>query len=88
LLPQPAQIIDSQEVTLSWAKGRSFTIEVYAPATGGEKAPVQSVERHTIVVVEQDGFRRAFDLYAVAPTQEELASLVPSLQHILDTSAR
>jgi hypothetical protein len=89
LLPQPAQVIDSQEIALNWGSGRSFTVEVYAPAAaGGEaRAPVQSVERHAIVVIEMNGTRRAFDLYAVAPAQEELTALEPLLQHILDTSS-
>jgi hypothetical protein len=87
LLPQPAQVIDSQEMALSWGDGRLFTVEVYGPATGSEKAPVQAVEMHAIVVVEQNAIRRAFDLYAVAPAQEELAALAPLLLHILDTSA-
>jgi hypothetical protein len=89
MLPKGAQILDSEEVTLGWGNGRRFLLEVYAEdaqATGG-KAPVQAVELHTLVVVELDGARRAFDLYASAPTASELDALKPVLRHMLDTSA-
>jgi hypothetical protein len=87
LLPTLAQVLQSDPLDLSWGSGRLVTLEVYAPApAGGVKAAVQSVERHAIVVVEQNGIRRAFDLYAVAPTQEALEGLEPLLQHMLDSS--
>ncbi|MFN2230337.1 MAG: hypothetical protein ACK2VA_11255 [Anaerolineae bacterium] len=86
LLPAPAQVLQSDPLALSWGSGRLVTLEVYATAPVDGKAAVQSVERHALVVIEQNGARRAFDLYAVAPTQEALEGLDPLLQHMLDTS--
>jgi len=88
LLPTPSQVIHSEPVELGWASGRRFTVEVYAPATqgGDTRAPVQSVETHVIVVVSLEGTRRAFDFYAIGQTVEQLATLEPTLQHMLDTA--
>jgi hypothetical protein len=88
MLPQSAQILESREVTLSWGEGRSFTVEVYGPAAqgAGEKAPVQAFELHTLFEIERDDARRGVDLYASAPTFDELNVLVAVLQHMLDTS--
>jgi hypothetical protein len=93
LLPKHAQILDSKEVTLSWGSGRSFLLEVYEEAVQGadQKAPVQAIELHTLVFadradVDRGDARRAFDLYATAPTSDDLDALRPVLQHMLDTS--
>jgi hypothetical protein len=85
LLPHHAQIIDAQALALSCGEGRRFTVEVYAPAAQAddEQAPVASVQAHVIVTVQQGEVRRAFDLYAVAPAAEGLASLEPALAHLL-----
>lgn len=89
LLPDNAQILESEEVDLTWAMGRSFTLEVYAPATGGgdAKAPVASVEQHLIVVLEQEGGRRAYDFYAAATTAEQLDVVTPVYHHLLGSIA-
>jgi len=89
LLPTPSQVIHSEPVELGWVSGRSFTLEVYAPAVQSDdtRAPVQSVETHVIVVVSLGDTRRAFDFYASGQTAEQLAILEPSLQHMLGTSA-
>jgi hypothetical protein len=88
MLPESAQLLESREVMLNWGSGRSFTFEVYGPAAqgSGEKAPVQAVERHTLFMLERNGVRRAIDLYASAPTLDELNVLAPVLQHMLDSS--
>jgi hypothetical protein len=88
LLPNHAQVLASEQVTLSWGQGRRIVLEVYAPAAQGAdvKAPVESVQVHTLVVVDQDGARRGYDLYAVGGTAEELAGLEPLLTHVLETS--
>ncbi|MBN2393489.1 MAG: hypothetical protein JXR84_22340 [Anaerolineae bacterium] len=85
LLPDNAQILESEEVDLTWSTGRSFTLEVYAPAAegGDAKAPVAAVEQHLIVVMEQDGGRRAYDFYAVATTAEQLDVVMPVYHHLL-----
>jgi hypothetical protein len=86
LLPQPAQILDSEPVDLAWGSGRRFTVEVYGEAEqGAGRAPVQAVEAHVLVVVELDGVRRAFDIYATAPGVEELPGLDPILHRALDS---
>ena len=88
MLPHHSQIIHSEPVELDWASGRSFTVEVYAPAAQGDdtRAPVQSVEIHVLIVVSLGDTRRAFDFYASGQTAEQLAILEPSLQHMLETS--
>jgi hypothetical protein len=87
MLPTPSQVIHSEPIELGWASGRSFTVEVYAPAAQGDdtRAPVQSVETHVIVVISLKDTRRAFDFYASGQTTEQLAILEPSLQHMLET---
>jgi hypothetical protein len=88
LLPGPSQTLDSEAVTLNWGSGRHFLIEVYGEAARGadENAPVEAIELHVLVVVHQEHARRGFDLYASAPTVEDLDALNPVLQHMLDTS--
>lgn len=88
LLPGPAQVLDSEQVTLSWGQGRRVVLEVYGPAEQGRdaKAPVGSVETHVLIVVNEAGTRRGYDLYARGATAEELASLEPLLDHMLETS--
>jgi hypothetical protein len=84
LLPQPAQILDSEPVDLTWGSGRRFTVEVYGQAPGGdEQAPVQAVETHVLVVVELAGGRRAFDVYVEAPGAGQLGILEAVLQRTL-----
>jgi hypothetical protein len=88
LLPAPSQTLYSENVTLSWGQGRRFLLEVYAPdAQGGDtKAPVTSVEMHVLAIVDQEGTRRAFDMYVSGPSMEEMGALDPLLQRVLDTS--
>ena len=88
LLPSPSQIVQAEPIEPSWASGQLFTVEVYGPATQGSdaKAPVQSVEMHAIVVIDANGTRRAFDLYAAAPDAEQMAAQETVLRHLLDTS--
>ena len=88
LLPNHAQTLSSVPVELAWGQGRQFTVEVYAPAAQGSdaKAPVESVEIHTVVVLANQEARRAFDLYARAPTAGELEALRPALNHMLSFS--
>ncbi len=85
LLPQPAQILESEPVDLAWSNGRRFTLEVYERATeGGEaKAPVRAFETHVLLTIMDGDKRRAIDFYASAPTEAQLATLEPTLQHIL-----
>jgi hypothetical protein len=89
LLPDDAQIVDSEAVDLGWAKGRRFTLEVYGPAAEGDdaKAPVESVQTHVLVTVEQGEDRLGLDFHASAPNAERLQGLEPVLLHTLDTSA-
>lgn len=88
VLPNHAQVLASEQVTLSWGQGRRVVLEVYAPAAqgGDAKAPVESVQMHALIVVNQDGVRRGYDLYVVGGTAEELAGLEPLLTHVLETS--
>jgi hypothetical protein len=85
LLPQPAQILESEPVELAWSNGRRFTLEVYAqaPQESETKAPVLAVETHVLLTVGEGDARRAVDFYASAPTETQLATLEPTLQHML-----
>ena len=87
MLPTPSQVIHSEPVELGWVSGRSFTVEVYAPAAQGDdtQATVQSVETHVLIVVSLKDTRRAFDFYASGQTAAQLAILEPLLQHLLET---
>jgi hypothetical protein len=87
LLPQLAQILESERVDLEWAEGRSFTLEVYRPAVedGDTKAPVESVQEHVLVVLKRGEGLLGLDFYASAPDVEALSSLEPALRRMLDT---
>jgi hypothetical protein len=88
MLPAPSQILQAEAIDLAWGQARSFTLEVYGEATpGGGKAPVTAVETHILIVVDRDGARRAYDLYASGSTADELAALQPALKHMLDSAA-
>ena len=88
MLPSPSQVLSSEQVVLSWGQGRRVVLEVYVPAAqgGDAKAPVESVEIHVLVVVNQEGVRCGYDLYVRGATAEELAGLEPLLGRVLDTS--
>jgi hypothetical protein len=85
LLPQGAQILESEAVELPWAQGRSFTLEVYAAnaSDGDARAKVATVEQHLIVVVQRESGRRAYDVYAVADSPEQLADIMLVYHHLL-----
>jgi hypothetical protein len=85
LLPQGAQILKSEAVELTWVQGRSFTLEVYADdaSDGDGRAKVATVEQHLIVVVERESGRRAYDVYAVAESPEQLADIMPVYHHLI-----
>ena len=88
MLPSPSQVLSSEQVVLSWGQGRCVVLEVYVPAAqgGDAKAPVESVEIHVLVVVNQEGVRRGYGLYVRGDTAEELAGLEPLLGRVLETS--
>jgi len=46
---------------------------------------VASVEAHVLAAVEEDGGRRAIDVYAAAPSALELTMLDAILQHAMKT---
>jgi hypothetical protein len=88
LLPQPAQVLETEAVELPWGSGRRFTVEVYGEAVeGAGQAPVQTVETHVLVVIEQNGVRRAIDVYAAAPSAGQLAEIEDVLQRALSSVA-
>jgi hypothetical protein len=89
LLPGPAQVLNSEPVDLAWGSGRRVTLEVYGPqaGAGGTKAPVESVETHVLIVLQEGGSRRAYDLYAAGRSAQELQAIEPMLQHLLDSAS-
>lgn len=78
MLPASAVVLSSQPVTAAWGDGRWFTVTVYG--TGNQ---IQTVEAHILFVLEQDGARRALDLYAVAPDEVQLAAQQAILQRMM-----
>jgi len=60
-------------------------LEVYAPAAqgGDAKAPVELVQMHALIVVNQDGVCRGYDLALI---KRAVAGLEPLLTHVLETS--
>jgi hypothetical protein len=88
LLPNDAQILYSEEAMLSWGQGRRFLLEVYAPAaqSGDEKAPVESVEIHVLAKVQHGEMYRVFDLYVRGAGMEDMGTLDPLLQRVLESS--
>jgi hypothetical protein len=90
LLPNHAQILDSEPIHLSWGEGRRFLLERYGPAAESEgeerKAPVEAVELHIVSIIEQRDDSLALNLYASAPTMEDLAQIEPLFQHVWGTA--
>jgi len=88
LLPSPSQVLASEPIDLSWGSGRRVTLEVYAPGAedSDSQAPVQSVQTHVLIVVQEGASRRAYDLVAAAGSLEELTAIEPIFQHLLDTA--
>ncbi|MFP4343458.1 MAG: hypothetical protein ACLFU8_02085 [Anaerolineales bacterium] len=84
ILPNHALVLEGEEVDLGWSEGRAYLLEIYAPAAegGDTQAPVESVERHILVVTEVAGEEYIFDFYAGAPTAEGLARLEGRLLHL------
>lgn len=78
MLPASAVVLSSQTVTAAWGDGRWFTVAVYG--TGDQ---IQTVEAHILFVLDQDGARRALDLYAVAPDEAQLAAQQAILQRMM-----
>jgi hypothetical protein len=86
LLPQPGQILESVPLELPWSSARRFVIEVYGEAgAGAEQAPVTSVEAHVLAIIETGGERTAVDVYAAAPSAQELTILAAILQRATKT---
>ncbi len=91
MLPQNAVGLSAKSLSLSWARGRRHTVEVYAtpaPAQSGEtKAEIIAVETHCLLTVMQGASRVVYDLFASAPDAEQLAALEPVLTRMLESSA-
>lgn len=88
LLPQPAQILDSQPVESSLGTGRSFVLEVYGLTDEGddEQGDVISVERHVLISVMVGDRRIAYDIYGAAASPEELSGLDAVVSHMVQTA--
>jgi len=88
LLPENAQVLDSEAVQIPLGTGRQFKLEVYGATPQGEdaKADVASVEMHILVVVTTDDQRTGYDFYASAPTAEGLDAVLPVLSHMVETA--
>jgi hypothetical protein len=85
LLPGGGLVVASAPIALEWGSGRQYMVSDYGVAVPGEGAgtPPLSVEVHAIVTVVDGETRWAYDLHAVAPSEEELAALKPVLDRML-----
>lgn len=83
LLPQPAVVQGAEPLDTSWGRGRLYTVAVYDPDGQGL---VRAVEDHALIVLTQDGTRRAVDMYVTAASDAELAALRPVLLHMVESS--
>jgi hypothetical protein len=86
LLPIDGVVVASAPIALDWSSGRQYMVSDYGAdvPNEGASAPPLSVEIHAIVPVVDGETRWAYDLHAVAPSEEELAVLKP----VLDTMLR
>jgi hypothetical protein len=87
LLPVGGHIAESTPIVLDWGSGRQYLVKHYGPGVAGAGAgvPASSVELHTIIVVADGQTQWAYDLHAVAPTEEELAAEKPILDTMLES---
>jgi hypothetical protein len=85
LLPQLAVVQGAEPLETAWGSGRLYTVAVYDASGQGL---IQAVEEHAIIVVARGGTRRAYDLYASAPSDANLATLRPTLVHMVESSAK
>jgi hypothetical protein len=79
LLPSRSLIVASTPIALDWGSGRQYLVKEYGGAGvgSGARAPTLSVEIHTILTLTDGDTLWAYDLHAVAPTEEELVALKP-----------
>jgi hypothetical protein len=86
LLPGGGLIVASAPIALDWGRGRQYMVSDYGTGVPNEgaSAPPLSVEIHAIVTVFDGETQWAYDLHAVAPSEEELVTLEP----VLDTMLR
>jgi hypothetical protein len=85
LLPGRGLIVASTPIALDWGSGRQYLVKEYGGGGVGQgaRAPTLSVEIHTILALTDGKTQWAYDLLAVAPTEEELAALKPVLDTML-----
>jgi hypothetical protein len=85
LLPGDGLIVASAPIALEWGAGRQYMLRNSGSGAAGEgaRAPAVSVEIHMIIAVADGETQWAYDLHAVAPTEEELAALKPVVDRML-----
>jgi hypothetical protein len=87
LMPNHAEILDSEPIDLGWAQGRRTTLEVFAPAAEqGGRAPVVAVETHVLLTLTQGGRRLGLDFYLSAPTVELLHVHEQALEDLVSSA--
>ena len=87
MLPGPSEVLSMEPVDLGLGTGRRFLVNVFGPAIEGSdaQAPVDSVETHILVTLEQAGKRLAYDFYAAGADAEQLAQAEAVLEHLVQT---
>ncbi len=79
ILPKQATSLDAAPIELKWGKGIKYTVEISNSAAGGNAV---AVETHVVILTD----KFVVDVYASAPSPEDLDSLAFTLQHMLDSA--
>ncbi len=85
MLPGPSEVLSAEPVVLALGEAQRYRVNVFGPAVEGsdEQAPVDSMQTHIVVVVDQGGGRLAYDFYAVGSDAEQLGLAESALEHLI-----
>jgi hypothetical protein len=85
LLPDDGLVVSSVPIALGWGTGWQYVLANYSSGVAGPDsgAPASSIEIHTIVAMVDGETQLAYDLHAIAPTEDLLAALKPVLDGML-----
>jgi hypothetical protein len=85
VLPRRSHLVASTPIVLDWGMGRQYLVKRYGGGGVGQgvRAPILSVEIHTVVTLADGETQWAYDVHTVAPTEEELAAMRPVYDTVL-----
>lgn len=87
MLPGSSEVVSAELVDLGLGTGRQFLVNVFGSAAEGSdaQAPLDSVQTHILVTLEQAGKRLAYDFFAAGADAEQLAQAEAVLDHLVQT---